>query len=641
MLIHRFAFLVLLISLTFQTKSQPLSEYNFFKEKYPDADVVCSNFNVTLELDYKNNSPVVHYSTGEEFFYLSQNNSSYNNRSIHYSSFYELINYKAYSQEAKESKYVKTEVKDFKLNDFVDDNIFFDDSKELKFMFPKIGKGDKTYIEYTYKINDNHILPKFSLSPYMNYENIVFTIKVHESIQIALDTFSWSALNLKYSLVKKGKMSIHTWVGSIKKKYEYKSDGPSFSFLSSQIHPRICYYLIDGEKVNVLNNLDDLYKWNCAFLQKSQEDYSQFKSLSDSIVGNVTDPKDKSALIFNWVQNNIRYIAFEAGYEGQIPAKASVVCRERYGDCKGISNILFNLLKSQGIEAYMVWIGTRDLPYKYTQLPTPMVDNHMICAIKLEGKYIFLDGTANNLKFGLPSPFIQGKEAMIALSNCNKFAIETVPEVSDSENVVYDSCYMKINNKDLVGNGLMVFKGFQRMVFHDGLNELNYKYILDHCRAYVIKGSNRFILDTVWFENFNDKNKDLVLHYQFSIPEFILKVENESYLNFNLDKLGMPNKVELTRNVPVEYRYKRQEINVFCLELGPGLKLGYLPKYEKFEANGFVFDNSYQQKPNYILKKSNFERKLLTLYPDQFSAYNSFIDKMQNNFSEQIILISK
>ncbi len=64
---------------------------------------------------------------------------------------------------------------------------------------------------------------------------------------------------------------------------------------------------------------------------------------------------------------------------GLIPHPASYVCEKRYGDCKDMANLIVSMLHMAGVNnAYHTWIGTRDLPFKYTEFPTPIVDNHMI-----------------------------------------------------------------------------------------------------------------------------------------------------------------------------------------------------------------------------------------------------------------------
>jgi hypothetical protein len=57
-----------------------------------------------------------------------------------------------------------------------------------------------------------------------------------------------------------------------------------------------------------------------------------------------------------------------------------------------MANLMTEMLKLAGLEAYMTWIGTRHIPYDYT-LPSLAVDNHCISTVILGGKEYYLDGT--------------------------------------------------------------------------------------------------------------------------------------------------------------------------------------------------------------------------------------------------------
>ncbi|MEI9945444.1 MAG: transglutaminase-like domain-containing protein [Chitinophagaceae bacterium] len=98
--------------------------------------------------------------------------------------------------------------------------------------------------------------------------------------------------------------------------------------------------------------------------------------------------KKRSKRFFNWVQHNIRYIAFEDGIAGFKPAKANDVLNKKYGDCKGMANLTRGLLQALGFDARLCWIGTNYIAYDYST-PSMAVDNHMICALIYNGKKIF------------------------------------------------------------------------------------------------------------------------------------------------------------------------------------------------------------------------------------------------------------
>jgi hypothetical protein len=619
-------------------RAQALKEYTRYKEKYPLADVVCTSYACSIEITLKKHQPHITYSTSEEYFYLGTNNGGYSKRTFYYSDFYKLKKYAAWSMHESNDMYKKQVVKDFKKNDFVNNNIFQDDARELVFRFPNLNKGDKSFKSCSYEITDPHFLPTFSLSPYLDYEQVNFSITVSKDIALIIDTFNWSQSKLNFQTKQKGSSIIYSWTGSNPKWLSHQGNGPDFDCLAAQLLFRIAHFTDAGRQTSVQNNLDDLFKWYYNFLDKDKDAISNLKHVADSITGTETDTLKMAELLYKWTQNNIRYIAFENGYEGLIPAKASVVYKERYGDCKGMANLLYSLMRSKGLDAHLCWIGTRALPFKYSVLPSPHVDDHMIAAMRWRGKWIFMDATGSTVPFGLPSPFIQGKEALIELGAEDRYEIAQVPETDAGRNKIYDSCFVRLNQNEMKGSGLAILTGYHHMAFIDRIENQSYYAISKYCRDLLLKGNNRFVLDTVWLENLNDPNQPLNIHYTFTLLDQALWVDGECYINLNLDKLGLPRRPEGNRNVAVEYRFKSSEENVVCLEIPPGLKVEALPQSAEIDNDRLHFRNSYRQQGSLLIRNQSLSKGYLLLEPVSFPLFNRTIDAILKNYNQQITL---
>ena len=126
------------------------------------------------------------------------------------------------------------------------------------------------------------------------------------------------------------------------------------------------------------------------------------------------------------------------------------------GDCKDMASTITGLLEYAGINSYLTWIGTNDIPYTYEELPTPNVDNHMIATyIDDEDNYYFLDATGRYSNFDIPSSFIQGKEALIR-KNKNEFEVITVPTVAPDQNKISEKIYLNIVDNNLIGHSKLL-----------------------------------------------------------------------------------------------------------------------------------------------------------------------------------------
>lgn len=616
--------------------AQPNEEYRKYKELAPNADVIATNYENSIDLSISLDNIWVNYKTKEEFFYIGNKINGYSERSINSSKFYVLKDYQAYTLKTSGNKYKKILVENFTKNTINNNGVFHDDNEVLNFILPQIEKGSKSVIETHYEITDPHILPTFSVSPYFDYYNVVFTLSFNENISVAIDTMNMSGIVLDHSISKNGNIIKHVWKFDSPKKLNYVSSGPGMSWIAPQIIIRIKSYINNGIKVQVLENLDDLYTWYCSLITKSSEDVNEFKDLSDSIVGNCDNNLEKASKIYDWVQKNIRYIAFEDGYAGLIPRKASTVYTERYGDCKGMANLLYHLLMSQKLDAHICWVGTRDLPYKYSKFPSPIVDNHMITALKNDSSYLFLDATHYNLAFGVPSPFIQGKEVLISNPNCNGYELAEIPEINAEKNNIYDSCVVIIQGKDLIGDGYAILSGDNRMSFIDGWEQKNYKFLLNYCRDYFLKGNNKFILDTVWIENLENKNRPLKIMYKFKIPDYVIIIDNECYINLNLDKVSIPSKINKERNVAIEYSYKSSEINIVNLNISSLGKINELPHNIYFNNNLYTFENNYYLTNDHVIRCQKRVNNRLILNPNEFIKFNNLIEIMQECYQNQL-----
>ena len=116
-----------------------------------------------------------------------------------------------------------------------------------------------------------------------------------------------------------------------------------------------------------------------------------------------------------------------------------------------MSNVLQTMLRAAGLDAHLAWIGTRDRPYTFNELPAAGSSDHMIVALYLADTTLFLDGTANVNAFGFPSGFTQGKEALIAMDsatyNISTCLLYTSPSPRDRTRSRMTSSAWKKKNK--------------------------------------------------------------------------------------------------------------------------------------------------------------------------------------------------
>jgi hypothetical protein len=130
------------------------------------------------------------------------------------------------------------------------------------------------------------------------------------------------------------------------------------------------------------------------------------------------------------------------------PIKAEEVLRKKYGDCKGMANLTKELLKAEGFDARLCWLGTSHIAYDYST-PSLAVDNHMICALMFKGKTYFLDATENYLGLDDYAERIQGREVLI--EDNDKYILTHVPAEAYTQNLDSEKRVLTLSGTDLTG----------------------------------------------------------------------------------------------------------------------------------------------------------------------------------------------
>ncbi len=622
--------------------AQPKSDLYRLQQKYPDQAAVYTNINEQIDIEVKEGKFNIKMNIGKESFLLDDRAALYSEGSVSYSSLVFLSGIKAATLYPNEKRYKEIKVEEFKEKDRFSNSIFYDDIKEKKFTYPSLIKGAIRKLTLIYDVKDPYLLTAFMLQDYFPVENATLKIVCPTDMEIGYKIFNGDSVNVTYETRKEKNKTIYEWKCSNVKQMESESGGPGRLYYMPHIVYYIKNYTANGKKEKVMESVEDLHGYYSKLVKGvNDETYEPLKKLVDSLTASAKTEEQKVKAIYYWVKDNIKYIAFESGYEGFIPDKAKNIFEKRYGDCKGMSSIITKMLDYANIKSYLTWIGTRELPYSYNENPTAGSDNHMIASIKLNGKYMFLDGTSTTTPFGYPSEFIQGKEAIVHLAD-DKYEIVKVPEVHESQNVNTDSVYAEITSDfKLTGTGYSEYTGFERDDVLSMLDDHTGEEKLTMLKNYFQKGNNKFMLESFTETDELDRDKPFGIHYKFNVSDFVFKSGNEIFINLNLEKPYGKYTIEKTRETDLEFDHKQQISNTTILKIPDGYTLSYLPPNDSLSHKLLNYNISYKQVGNTIVLKTDVTVKSLLLYKKDFSIWNEFIAALRKNYSESVAFKTK
>jgi hypothetical protein len=392
-----------------------------------------------------------------------------------------------------------------------------------------------------------------------------------------------------------------------------------------------------GQKQKGFQNVADLYDWYKYLYTKCDNQTSTLKAKADELVSGKSNDLDKARSIFYWVQDNIRYIAFEDGYAGFVPQTVQDVYKNKYGDCKGMANLLTEMLKLEGLDAHLTWIGTKHIPYSYS-IPSLCVDNHCISTMFLGGKTYFLDATEKYVPIGEYAYRIQGKEALIGKGDAHE--VQTVPVADMSQNKIFTQASFNLIDNVLKGHLKLTLSGEERTSFHQYFQELPTDRKKEALQKLLELGNDNIDVTNVKTSDLANREIPVVIEGDVDLSNNIIRDDKEVYAGIDF----FPHK--LTAFIPDAKRINPYEFNSIYtaedeIQLSvPGYKIKDLPEAFDEQTNDYGFKGSYTQSGDKIILKKSLAIKTGTVKTADFDKWKSFLKKLKD-FNDNIVMVEK
>ncbi|QHI35872.1 hypothetical protein IMCC3317_12200 [Kordia antarctica] len=622
---------------------QHSSEYTNLKQKYPNANQVKLQEETTIEIQLKNGVVSITQSFLEEDIYLNESATMRSKRSLNFSSFFEMEKVEASSLNYINGKYREVEVKEFKEKDELDQS-FHDDTKSLNFIYPNLKEGSKTYLNYSEKVKNPRFLSPFYFGGFSPIAHRKVTIIVDKDISLIFKEFNTEHVTINFTKKEKRGNIIYTWEINDVEEYDYESNVTTYKNILPHIVPIITSYIDENDaKVSLLGDVSNLYNWYYSLVKDINNEACDTKlvTIVNELTANKENDLEKVRAIYYWVQQNIKYIAFEYALGGFIPREANDVFQKKFGDCKDNSSILAIMLDVAGLKGNLTWIGTRSIPYSYKDVPTPIVDNHMILAYEYEGKTYFLDATGRYLPIEFPSSFIQGKEALIGNGE-NDFRIAEVPVIEAKKNAIIDASAIYIDGESIVGKGRSEISGYEKNYYFNYLESIKTdEKRTSFYNSLLQKGSNSFLIDKFEETNKYEYDKNFIVDYDFKITNYVKSIDDEIYVNLNLNKDLSSFKSKKDRKYEVKNTYKSHYEYQITFDIPAGYEVSYIPENIAIENPLISSAITYTRTKNQIKYNHNAEINYLSLSVEEQKKVNKLIKKIEKNYKEIIVLKKK
>ena len=608
-----------------------------FAQEYEKEDFIFLEKSEYLKIKLNDHSFNIQSDNIEVGKYLTSKKLYYSQEAIPFSSFREVSRINAYTLLPDDEKKV---VDHIETKDHVAGSVFFSDHQMKSFVFPSIRKGATTHLEYKTIIKDPRFLGVFRFGTYVPTKQSKLQVEFPKNVELGFKGFNLDQYNIRFEKKEAKNSFVYSWEGENIKAFRQKDNDFSINYYIPQLVLYIKSYTSKGKKKPVLRNVSDLYQWYVCLVRKiKKEELTNVFRLAKDITKGKSSNRQKAKAIFEWVQNNITYIAFEDGLDGFVPRNANQVCAKRYGDCKDMANLLYEMLNHVGLTTYRTWIGTRDRPFSYKEVPTPVVDNHMIATLILEKDTIFLDATDSQVPFGMPSAFTQGKEALIGIDD-HTYTIKVVPVQEKEKSATKVKTEINMESGSLVAKESRTMTGYEKSTF---INKYRYEKDSRSDEEYfnhTLKlGNNKTTYSNFVFDDMQKSLGKYSYSFDLNIQSYLKKIGDKLFVNMNIDKFLSTAIIDTTNQVfgkKIDHKYVREYSVSF--RIPENYKLVYLPKNVSYDDKKYGYSIDYKHDGDKIILSKIIYINTLTVYEKEYQEWNNFIKSLVKNYKKNIVL---
>ena len=507
------------------------------------------------------------------------------------------------------------------------ENVFFDDSRVCYFDVT-LGKwGRKRRMTYERTFTDLHYFTRIVLGEqyFVKQKTVTFIMPKGFEHYRLVDKNMSPAVSIEHK--DKGGSRVVTYTINDMAPIKQEEAMPTVA----SVYPTVFV-------VGSFKDAADMFAWG---RQLSDVD-TAIPSLSD-ILADINrechSDLDKIKNTYAWVQNNIRYVAFEEGISGHQPDKPAEVVRKRYGDCKGMALLLKTLLVAQGFDARLTDVGTREASCLMSEIPTLAAINHAICTLEWQGKTYYLDATCNHIPLGHIPSNVQGMEVMVeepggvpslrtvpvfpASANCDSVRIDLTLSKAGELMGTITRC-VKGDMKEMLLSAYDSRESQQRLMFErKALNDD------DHANK---------VSEATWVDR-DCRSEWAVLTGKMTDTHSVQQIEGEVYVELDPDNMLFTNPIDTTKRendytLPMPCRQVREVI----LQLPEGIGCDELPKDYNERTKYADMSCTWRRQGSSITYRKVMNLRQTRINREDITTWNANLKKWQSSSHEALVL---
>lgn len=374
-------------------------------------------------------------------------------------------------------------------------------------------------------------------------------------------------------------------------------------------------------------------------LNKGRDELSdEMKTKVKELVKNAPSQEEKIKVLYHYLQENMRYVSIQLGIGGWQTFDAKYVERNKYGDCKALTNFMKSMLSEAEVEAYAALIYTGDKVGDLSSDFSSPDFNHVILYVPNgEKDGTWLECTSSDLPPGVVGSSSENRYALLIRPEGGELV--RTPKSTKDDNLLISNISIKLTQ-----DGTANIKVDQKATGHQ---DMRYRYFAFNESEDEIKKALRhsFSLPSFKIKDYtltpSKETAETQIMLNLEVPKYAARGGKRMFISPNpINQLTYVPREMTDRKLPIETRYAFSDIDIVTIDIPEGYEVESVPQEALTVENDFgKYEIKFEQKGNQLIYTRKMERKLFTLPKERYEEYRKFLKTVTKTDKMKVVLV--
>ncbi len=494
-------------------------------------------------------------------------------------------------------------------------------------------------VDFEYEIRHNGLINWTTWYPQRQEEPVEyasFELIAPKGMEIRYTT---RGMELEPIITERKKQQVYHWERSMLPLREIEPLGPSWQEQRASVRAAPTEFEIAGIK-GEMSSWKSFGNWYYE-LSKDRNELPQERATEVQKIssGTASDLK-KIAKLYELMQKETRYVSVQLGIGGWQPFDAKYVSKNKYGDCKALTNYMMTLLNAVDIPAYPALIRAgRNVSDVIADFPSNQF-NHVILYVPLKADTIWLECTSQTSPFGHLGTFTEDRYALVVTADGGELHRTPKSRPVDNQQIHYGTVTLK-ETGDATAKIKAHYSGNQQDIVRYALAQRSDRDREEWLRDQLLIPT--FRLTWVDFTDVDSKQKVISLPFELELPRYTSRSGSRLFLQPNLMNHWryVPRKME-NRTQPVHLSYTYIEADTIFYQLPEGYSVESLPDPVFIEMDfGSYYAASIVIEDKTLQYSRRIEITKNRMPPEKYEEYRSFVKQIVQADQKKVVLLKK